>query len=194
MRARLGVRDDAPIILYASKFQRRKRPDDLLAAFARIRAQGVDAHLVMVGSGEMEADLHATAAALADANVHFPGFLNQTELPQAYAASELFVLPSDEEPFGLIVNEVMCAGLPVVVSAAVGCVADLVKPGVNGDTFPARDVNALAAALARIASDADLRARMGAASREMIDHWSYRECLTGIRQALAKAKVGPPRS
>jgi glycosyltransferase involved in cell wall biosynthesis len=189
MRTRLGVTDEAPIILYASKFQRRKRPDDLLAAFGNIRAQGVDAHLVMVGSGEMEAELHAAAATVADANIHFPGFLNQTELPKAYAASELFVLPSDEEPFGLIVNEVMCAGLPVVVAQEVGAAVDLVKPGVNGETFPARNVDALAAALARIARDADMRARMGAASRDMIDHWSYRECLTGLREALAKAKV-----
>lgn len=189
MRARLGVADAAPIILYASKFQRRKRPDDLLAAFVRIRAEGVDAHLVMVGSGEMEPELHAAAAAAGDANIHFPGFLNQSELPRAYAASEVFVLPSDEEPWGLIVNEVMCAGLPVVVSEAVGCVPDLVEPGVNGETFPARDIGALAAALARIASDADLRDKMGKASRRRIDHWSYDECLAGVREAMAKAGV-----
>ena len=189
MRARLGVADNAPVILYASKFQRRKCPDDLLAAFLKMRAEGFPGHLVMVGSGEMDAELRAAAAASGDANVHFPGFLNQTELPRAYSATEIFVLPSEEEPFGLIVNEVMCAGMPVVVSAACGCAGDLVRPGVNGETFPARDVNALAGALARIGSDADLRRKMGEASREMIDHWSYRECLTGVREAMAKAGV-----
>lgn len=194
MRARLGVSDDAPIILYASKFQRRKRPDDLIAAFLKMRANGSNAHLVMVGSGEMEAELHAAAAASGDANVHFPGFFNQRDLPRVYAASEVFVLPSDEEPWGLIVNEVMCAGLPVVVSDAVGCVADLVHPGVNGATFPPRDVDALADALASILADPAKRVEMGAASRRIIDHWSYRECLTGLREALDKAGVRRPAS
>ncbi|MBO9711492.1 glycosyltransferase family 4 protein [Sphingomonas sp.] len=189
MRARLGVHDEAPVILYASKFQRRKHPDDLLAAFLKLRAQGIDAHLVMVGSGEMEAELHATAAKAGDANIHFPGFFNQSDLPRVFAACELFVLPSSIEPWGLIVNEVMCAGLPVVVAREVGCVPDLVHDGVNGALFPAGDVDALAAALATIAADAGLRARMGAASRERIAHWGFAECLAGVREALRKAGV-----
>lgn len=189
IRSGFGVHDESPIILYASKFQRRKRPDDLLAAFLRIRAQGFDGHLVMVGTGEMGEALHAAAAAAGDANVHFPGFLNQSELPGAFAASDMFVLPSEAEPWGFIVNEAMCAGLPVVVTAEVGSVPDLVRPGVNGEIFPAQDIDALAAALMRIGSDASLRRRMGEASRAIIDHWSYRECLTGVREAMAKAGV-----
>lgn len=187
MRSRLGVADDAPIILYASKFQRRKRPDDLLAAFVALRASGGRAHLVLVGSGEMEAELRAAAGDSPD--VHFPGFFNQADLPIVFAASDIFVLPSDEEPWGLIVNEAMCAGLPVVVSQAVGCVADLVQPGRNGAIFPARDVAALTAALDSLTRDAAMRTRMGAESRRIIDRWSYRECLAGLREALGKAGV-----
>jgi glycosyltransferase involved in cell wall biosynthesis len=189
IRARLGVTDDAPVILYASKFQRRKRPDDLVAAFLKIRAQGFQGHLVMVGSGEMDAELRAQAAAAGDANIHFPGFMNQTQLPPLFAASEILALPSKAEPWGFIVNEAMCAGLPVVVTDEVGCVPDLVRPGINGETFRARDVDGLAAALMRIGSDAGLRKKMGAASRAIIDHWSYRECLTGVREAMAKAGI-----
>ena len=192
MRQRLGVNDDAPIILYASKFQWWKHPDDLLEAFLRIRARGVAAHLVFVGSGDLEAKLRAAAAD--EPNVHFPGFFNQSDLPHVFAASDLFALPSSIEPWGLIVNEVMCAGLPVVVAREVGCVPDLVHEGVNGAIFAAGDIGALAAALERIAGDATLRTNMGPQSRRIIDHWSFRECLTGLREALAKAGVRPRAS
>lgn len=193
-RRRLGVDDDAPIILFASKFQARKRPGDLLQAFLRLRREGLDAHLVMVGSGELEADLHNAAVAAADPNIHFPGFFNQSDLPRVYAASELFVLPSENEPWGLIVNEVMCAGLPVIVSQEVGCVRDLVRDGVNGATYPSGDIEALAAVIRSVLADPAKRVAMGAASHRIIDHWSYRECLDGIRDALAKAGIAPATS
>ena len=76
-------------------------------------------------------------------NVHFHGFANQSVLPQIYGAADVFVLPSENEPWGLAVNEAMCAGLPIVASAEVGCVADLVRAGVNGQTFAAGDVEGL---------------------------------------------------
>lgn len=188
-RKRLGIEDDAPIILFASKFQGRKRPGDLLKAFLQLRRDGLDAHLVMVGSGELEVELHQLASDAGDRNVHFPGFFNQSDLPRVYAASELFVLPSENEPWGLIVNEVMCAGLPVIVAQEVGCVRDLVQDGVNGATYPSGDIGALAAAIRSVLADPVKRMAMGAASRRIIDHWSYRECLDGIREALAKARI-----
>lgn len=189
IRRRLGVEEDAPIILYASKFQWWKHPDDLLAAFLKLRAEGVTAHLIFVGSGDLEERLRAAATAAGETNVHFPGFFNQSDLPAVFAACDVFVLPSSIEPWGLIVNEVMCAGMPVVVAREVGCAPDLVREGVNGALFDAGDVDALAAALRPILADAGLRARMGAASRAIIDRWSFRECRAGLMEALDKAPV-----
>ena len=74
----------------------------------------------------------------------FTGFVNQSELPALYAASDVFVLPSENEPWGLAVNEAMCASLPVVVSREVGCAPDLVRDGVNGYTPAAGDIAGLA--------------------------------------------------
>jgi len=79
----------------------------------------------------------------------------------------------------------MCAGLPVVVSRGVGCVADLVEDGVNGYTPAGGDVDALAAALRVLIDDDALRQRQGQASLTRILKWGYRECLEGIRSALA---------
>jgi glycosyltransferase involved in cell wall biosynthesis len=183
-RAEFGIADDAPIILYASKLQRRKHPDDLIWAAHRLACENIKFHLVFVGAGEMLGELMHLVAKLKMSNVYFRGFVNQSELPRVYAACDLFVLPSQNEPWGLIVNEVMCAGLPVVVSDEVGCVADLVKHGANGFTFPAGNVEALAVALRLSVQDSSLRKRMSEAAVQRISDWSYQQCLEGVRAAL----------
>ena len=152
IRAKLGVADTDPIVLYAAKLQARKHPDDLLRAAARLKDRGIRFHVVMVGSGEMTAELVELTSRLGLENVHFHGFVNQSVLPQIYGAADVFVLPSENEPWGLAVNEAMCAGLPIVASAEVGCVADLVRAGVNGQTFAAGDVEGLANAYIQFSS------------------------------------------
>jgi glycosyltransferase involved in cell wall biosynthesis len=191
LRAGFGLHDDHPIVLYAAKFQRRKRPDDLLHASARLRREGVVFHLVMVGSGEMETELRTLAQRLRLSNIHFAGFVNQASLPRVYAACDVFVLPSENEPWGLAVNEAMCAGLPIVASSEIGCVPDLVEDGRNGRTFPAGNVEELIDALRPLLIDPELRRRMGAASRDIIARWSYAECGAGLRAALASVGLGP---
>lgn len=191
VRAQLGVEDDKPIILYAAKFQSRKRPDDLLRAAGLVRQENRDFHVVMVGSGAMEGTLRELAQQLGLENVHFPGFVNQSGLPGVYAACDVFVLPSEDEPWGLAVNEAMCAGLPVVTSEGIGCARDLVRADINGQTFPVGDIHKLAAILRSLVSDTETRQRMGAASRDIISHWSYAECCDGLREALAA--LVPPK-
>ena len=188
-RARLGMDPDLPAIIYASKFDRRKRPGDLLTAYARLRAEGIAAQLVLVGSGPLESDLKRRVMDSIIPDVIFPGFVNQAELPAVYAASDLFVLPSSNEPWGLVVNEAMCAGLPIVLSEEIGCAEDLVQAGVNGATFRAGDVAGLAEAMRPILVDPDLRAAQGRASLERIKSWSYAECGAGIRAAIDAARA-----
>jgi glycosyltransferase involved in cell wall biosynthesis len=183
-RARLGLMGDSPAILFAAKFDRRKRPDDLIAAFHRLQKDGVEAQLVMVGSGLLEQDLRSMVTEQGIRDVTFPGFVNQAELPSVYGACDVFVLPSENEPWGLAINEAMCAGLPIVLSEEIGCAEDLVATGVNGATFKAGDVAGLADALRPLLTDHELRSRCSAASLERIQRWSYRECATGLRQAI----------
>ena len=138
-------------MLYAAKFTTRKRPRDLLEAARRLKAEGIRPFtVVMAGSGELEHELRTFCADHGLDNVVFTGFVNQSELPALYGASDIFVLPSEDEPWGLAVNEAMCASLPVVVSREVGCVPDLVRDGVNGYTPAAGDVTGLARALRRL--------------------------------------------
>lgn len=179
-----SVRADAPVVLYASKFTARKRPDDLVRAASLLRRQGVDFTLLLIGSGEMEGELRKLVAELGLDNVVFGGFVNQLRLPEVYAISDIFVLPSENEPWGLIVNEVMCAGLPVIAADEIGCVRDLVAHEVNGCRYKAGEIPALSAALRSLLEDPRLRARMGQASRERIAKWSFAECAAGVIAAV----------
>ena len=186
VRRRYHMPVDRPAVLYAAKFTRRKRPGDVLEATRRLKTETSHAFtVVMAGSGELEQELRSFCAEHSLDNVLFPGFVNQSELPALYAASDVFVLPSEDEPWGLAVNEAMCAALPIVVSKEVGCVSDLVRDGVNGYTPAARDIVALARALRRLIEDGGLRRRQGQASVARIQEWGYRQCLEGIRCAVA---------
>lgn len=191
VRQRYGIPTDRAAILYAAKFTSRKRPGDLLQAALHLKSSGKPFSIVMVGSGELERQLKDFCACEALEDVIFPGFINQSELPRLYGACDVFVLPSENEPWGLAVNEAMCARLPVVVSKEIGCAADLVENGVTGYTPRAGDVDELSAALLHLISDPSARLRMGREAWERISSWGYRECLQGLRLALAQRKAMP---
>jgi glycosyltransferase involved in cell wall biosynthesis len=185
IRARNGVPCGQPAVLYAAKFAPRKRPGDVLEAVRRLKmTTNRPFSLVMAGSGELEGELRAFCAERGMSNVVFTGFVNQSSLPALYGACDIFVLPSEQEPWGLAVNEAMCAGLPIVASREVGCVPDLVEDGVNGYTPRAGDTEALTLALHNLIVDEGLRRRQGQESLRRIQQWGYRQCLEGIRAAL----------
>ena len=143
IRAGLGIDDAAPVVLFCGKLIDKKQPLLLVEAFARVRHHR-PCWLLLVGTGELEGAIRARATP-GIPNVLMPGFLNQTELPAAYAAADLLVLPSGlHETWGLVVNEAMNFGLPIVVSDKVGCAADLVRPGWNGFVVESGNVGALA--------------------------------------------------
>ncbi len=181
VRRRFGLPLDRPVVLYASKFMPRKHPDDVVHAIARLRDEGVRASLLFVGSGEMEQALRSLVVELdLEDAVVFGGFVNQAEQPKVYAACDVFVLPSENEPWGLIVNEVMCASVAVVVAGEVGCVPDLVRDGHNGLLMQAGDVASLVTALRRLLTNESERVAMGRNSLEIIRGWGYERCRLGV--------------
>lgn len=191
LRLKWSIPSNVPTILFAAKLQERKHPDDLLRACAVLSREGVKFHLLMAGSGEMESRLRMLAADLPSDTVSFLGFVNQSELPELYGVSDVFVLPSTDEPWGLAINEAMAAGLAVVASREIGAARDIVIDGVNGRVFNARDVDALAAVLRDVVEDSNKRRSMGEASQSIIAQWGYAECLRGIRKALARQALQP---
>lgn len=178
------VNQDIPTILFASKFMKRKNPLLLLESSKLLSKRNIRHNLVFVGSGEMENEMRNFIRQNDLKNVFLEGFINQSLLPKIYSESDIFVLPSVNEPWGLIVNEVMAAGMPVVVSSEVGCVDDLIKHGVNGFKFEAGNSEELSNYLAKLISDKDLIKEMGLASQTIISRWSYEECRVGLSNAL----------
>jgi glycosyltransferase involved in cell wall biosynthesis len=172
-----------PIVLFASKLQARKRCADLLAAFEALRP-GTRAQLLVVGDGEERARLEEFVRSRGLSHVRFAGFRNQSELPALYDLCDIFVLPSEREPWGLVVNEAMNAGKPIVASNAVGAARDLVLHGRTGFTFPVGDIGALTACLQSLLDDETLRRRLGEAGRDIVARWGIEATAQGVRSAV----------
>lgn len=170
--------------LYVGKLEPKKRILDLLEALQTAMRSRPDLHLLVIGAGELaeEAKARSDASSLP---VTYAGFLNQTELPDAYAAGDCLVLPSDcGETWGLVVNEAMACGLPAVVSDRVGCGPDLVEQGATGAIFPCGDIGALAACLVDMAADSARARAMGTRAQERIGRYSAELAAAGTMRAI----------
>ena len=150
IRRTLGISEDATVILFAGKLYEAKGPGVLIEAVRRLpESVRKRTELLLVGDGEMRADLESLVRQEPAVKAYFAGFRNQTELGRFYKAADLLVLPSFSETWGLVVNEALFYGLPCVVTDRVGSAPDLVRPGFNGEICQARSADSLAAALQR---------------------------------------------
>ena len=181
LRRRFGIVGEGPCILFAGKLIAKKQPQALLRAFQAVRAKHA-CTLLFAGEGGLRPALEAQAGDGQIPDVHFAGFLNQTEIGAAYACADIFVLPSlYDETWGLVVNEAMNFALPVVVSDAVGCADDLVRQRENGFVVSAsRFASEGADAIAALVADAELRRTYGARSRAIIAEWDVPHTADGI--------------
>jgi glycosyltransferase involved in cell wall biosynthesis len=189
LRRELDIDGERPVILFASKLQRRKRCSDLLDAYHILikgRVSGPLPYLVIVGDGEERVALERQARINGLADVRFCGFRNQSELPGFFDIASVFVLPARHEPWGLVVNEVMNAATAVVISDDVGCHPDLITDGVEGFVFPVGDVNALAEALLRVFATPETAVKMGQNALKRIRTWSFEEDVLALREAVAQ--------
>ena len=185
VRASWGAAPEDAVILFCAKLQPWKRPADLLRAFAKIKAaRGL---LVYAGEGPLRASLEAEAAALGVAGrVRFLGFANQTQLPTIYTSSDLMVLPSMYDAFGVVVNEAMLCGCPVAASDHVGAARDLIDHGRTGFVYPCGDIDALAAILRQALENRAHLSAMGSATRARMESWSPRENIDAAVEAISR--------
>jgi glycosyltransferase involved in cell wall biosynthesis len=177
LRQKLGLPEQ--YFLYVGRLSLEKNVDGLIQAFARYRERGGNWSLVLVGDGQERARLEQLCASLGvSKHVHFAGHIATKDTIPYYAFAGCFILPSTREPWGLVVNEAMASGLPVIVSSRCGCAEDLVEPGGNGDLFDPEHNTELTESMARMtALDADALAAKGERSLEIIagyspQHWA----------------------
>ena len=186
IRSRLGVAGKL-VILFAGRLLEEKGLRVLFDAYGIAQTKRGDLALLIVGDGRRRKEYEAVVERKQLAGVHFLGFRAQAELPEIYAASDVFVLPSLVEPWGVVVNEAMASGLPIVVSNQVGASADLVIEGENGFVVPAADAPSLAARIVDVLSDEPRRLAMRRRSVEIVSKWDYEASVAGFRAAVETA-------
>ncbi|MGH8500233.1 MAG: glycosyltransferase family 4 protein, partial [Methylococcales bacterium] len=145
-RALLGLEAGRQVVLFVGKFIPIKRPMDILQSALLLKQKNHPVHLLFAGDGPLRADIEAFAKTH-DLNLSLIGFVNQSQLPVVYRAADLLVLPSETESWGLVANEAMACGLPVVVSNTVGCGPDLICKGKTGSVFEMGNIAALSEAI-----------------------------------------------
>jgi glycosyltransferase involved in cell wall biosynthesis len=137
--------------------------------------------LVFAGDGPLRPELESIAKSISPGTIRFAGFAQRDELASYYGLADCLVFPTHSDPWGLVVNEAMACGLPVICGQSAGCAADLVKA--NGRLIDSRNVDQLVHAMQEIATDVDLRRQMSRESLKIIRNYSPERCASGIGQA-----------
>jgi glycosyltransferase involved in cell wall biosynthesis len=177
--------------LYVGRLVREKGVFDLLHAYSRLQPSLCAAvGLVFAGTGSAQPELLERAAKISPGTVQFPGFLHREQLPELYALADGLIFPTHTDPWGLVVNEAMACGLPVIATSVAGCALDLVEDGWNGFVVPPGDTPRLAQAMTALAEDSTRRAQMGCRSRERIEKYSPEAWARGVSEA-AKFALRP---
>jgi glycosyltransferase involved in cell wall biosynthesis len=181
-RARLGIPEDARVLLSVAKLNPREAPWDLLRAF--VRRYESDRWLVIAGDGPERAALEAFVRERGLERVLFLGYVPYPELPALYAVSDLFLHPAREERWGVSVQEALACGLPAITSSRVGAARDLIEPGENGATYAAGDDAELARRIDEILrlDPAAVRAKNG----RILADWDYAAAWRGILRAASR--------
>ena len=164
---------------------------DLLDAYARLSPTlREQVGLVFAGEGSMRAELESRARDIHPGRVHFAGFVHRDELAAYYALAECFVFPTRTDTWGLVVNEAMACGLPIICTRVAGCAADLVQE--NGQLVSVANIAELSRAMEEIATQSEVRLRMGEDSRQRIAGYSPERCAAGLSLAatVSEAHVG----
>lgn len=174
-----------------------KNVDSILTAYAAYRAKGVpcDCKLVIIGDGPLRFELFERARSLKiEFSVYFVSPQTYDVMPRYYALASALILASTTDQWGLVVNEAMACGIPVVVSDRCGCSEDLVHDGKNGFTFSPDDINRLTEIMIDLASGRCDAADMGRQGREIIDNWSLKCYTESLNAAVAIVKGTQPRA
>jgi 1,2-diacylglycerol 3-alpha-glucosyltransferase len=184
--ATVRKRIDVPerYFLNVGRFIRAKGVFDLLEAYAKLDEEiRASVGLVFVGEGDAKSELIRRASLIRPGTVKVSLFVQKEQLAEFYALADAFVFPTHSDPWGLVVNEAMASGLPVIASNVAGCVRDLVEDGWNGFIVPVSDVRRICSSMELLAKGNDLRGQMGERSLQRIQEYSPEACAAGIAKA-----------
>jgi len=171
--------------LYVGRLVRSKGIFELLEAYAKLSDEiRAEVGLVFVGDGADRSELMEQASRIAPATIRFPGFVHREGLPEFYGLADALVFPTHSDTWGLVVNEAMSCGLPVIVTSVAGCAADLVQHEWNGFVIPPGNPSRLVEAMKRLACDSKLRMEMGLRSVQRVEAFSPAAWAEGLVGAV----------
>lgn len=171
------------ILLYVGRLEESKGVYDLIGLSETLEDKD-NVGVVLVGDGPAGAKLKQYCEERGLKNVYFEGFVQQDDLPIYYALADVFVFPSYSDPWGLVINEAMACGLPIISSDAPGAVDDLVRDGENGFVYPAGNQEMLSRCTKRLLRGPELREKMGRRSSEIIREYAPEKCADGFIAAV----------
>lgn len=178
-------------ILFVGRLVPEKGVFDLVEAYAKLDSSlRSEVGLVFAGDGVARKELTQQAKRISPGVVCFPGFAQREDLAGLYAIAETLVLPTHSDPWGLVVNEAMACGLPIIVSSVAGCSADLVEDGWNGYVVPPGEPQKLTVAINSLVRQPELKERMSARSLERIRNYSPEACAEGLAAAAMSVATG----
>lgn len=182
LRLQWGLEEPQTVFLFAGKFIETKRPMDFLRAIEKAYRQQPSVAGLMVGDGpsRIQCEQFSTSRGLP---VHFTGFLNQSQMVDAYVVADCLVLPS-METWGLVVNEAMSCSRPAVVSDATGCAPDLISEHETGAVFPLGDISRLAEIIVTFAKRPEHLRAMGSRARKRLRLYSLNAAVDGVVNAV----------
>lgn len=185
IKKQLGIKSKY-IVLYVGRLTQEKGLFTLLKAFKEIKNSYDDVTLLIIGEGKLRDNLEGFISKKKTGNVRFEGFIENRNLPLYYAIADIFVLPSLDEPWGVVVTEAMACALSLILSDKVGCRGDILREGKNGFCFKNDDSGQLASYIERFLKNPASIEEMGNNSRNIIKKFGYSFCENNLRKALGK--------
>ena len=179
LRKELGLPIDKKIILMTGKYIEVKRPLDLLKAYNLLNDERTA--LVFLGDGKLRKEMEQYINREDLKNVYLTGFKNQSEISKYYSAADIFVLTSESETWGFVVNEAMNFRLPIILSKQVGCIDDLLHDGQNGFHYECANIVDLKTKLKILINDNHIRNSFGKESYRLIESYSYLSIINSLK-------------
>ena len=170
-------------LMFSGQFIERKNPIFFVNLFQKLNEIGIVSSAIMIGDGPL---LEKTISYVKenDLNIKTPGFIQQDQLPEIYQQSSIFIFPSSNDPWGLVANEALASGLPVLVSKFAGCSDELVIDGYNGFVFDNFDLNTWIEKIKYLLSDTNLLNKFSDNSKKSVTSYNYNNAAQGIISAI----------
>ncbi|MCG2737893.1 MAG: glycosyltransferase family 4 protein [Candidatus Methanoperedenaceae archaeon] len=184
----LNINNDK-VILYVGQLIKRKGVEYLINAFKKIKYKNDDICLIIIGDGVLKRELEEICVKKQIKDVHFTGWVSEEKKIIYYSIADLFVLPTLEDVWGLVINEAMCCGLPIISTNAAGCAVDMIIPGDNGFFVDAANADQLYLTMKKIILNEEVARKMGKISLEIIEsEFNLDKMVNGFFSAIEYVK------